>query len=427
MTTDVNREGSRASIILRLVAVAAVAVAAAALAERGDRADAAFHFAVIDEAMFGYGGDQDIQYVEIRMLASGQNITKASRLSAWNADGSFFGVILEVPGNVSAGINNGRWIIATPDFAAAAGITPEFTFAPVSLPSTGMICWGAPGVVPPDPPLWDATLPANYVDCVPYGGYAAPNIRFGPATPFGLGDGTNSLTRQSDTDNTSVDFVLTCPAPQVISAAVGFNHDNHIDLPPNRPFDDLTWPNSDTTGDNCGDADDDNDGLADATETGGAPCASASAPTNPLAADTDGDRTLDGAECTYGTNPNDPNSRPAAIVAPDADSDGLRDDLDPNTANADTDGDGFRDGIEFRHYSSNPASTNTDGDACTDGKEIASVDGNNVVNSADLGIVASAFGNSTTPTYLAAFDVDKNGAVGASDLGLVAARFGSCP
>ena len=40
-----------------------------------------------------------------------------------------------------------------------------------------------------------------------------PPIKAGPATPFGLGDGTKSLTRQSDTDNPSVDFVLACPSP----------------------------------------------------------------------------------------------------------------------------------------------------------------------------------------------------------------------
>lgn len=428
MTQDVTNEASRMRAVRRVGLLALIAAMLAVFAVgRSERAEALFHFAVIDEVMFGYDGDADIQYVEIRMLSSGQNITTNSRLSAWNADGSFFGVLLTVPGNAPNASTNGRWMMATPQFAAAAGITPEFTFAPVTLPSTGMVCWGAPGVIPPDPGTWDPSLPTNYVDCVPYGGYAAGNIRFGPATPFGLGDGTDSLTRQSDTDNTSTDFVLTCPAPQVGTNAIGFNHDNHIDLPPNRAFDDLTWPNSDTIGDNCGDADDDNDGILDVDETAGPPCASATGSTDPLKADTDGDRTLDGAECALGTDPTNPNSRPPLIVLPDADSDGLPDALDPNDADTDTDDDGIRDGLEFRFYNTDPTNINTDGDVCRDGKEVASVDGNAAVTAGDLGIVGSALGPSSGSNYHPTFDLDKNGSVTAGDLGLTASLLGNCP
>ena len=93
------------------------------------------------------------------------------------------------------------------------------------------------------------------------------------------------------------------------------NDGDFIDLPPAIGFDDLTQPNSDTLGDVC-DPNDDNDNLTDVTETGGAPCASAAGPTNPLDIDSDDDRTHDGAECAFGTDPNNAASVPPNSPAP---------------------------------------------------------------------------------------------------------------
>ncbi|HEY8172689.1 MAG TPA: hypothetical protein VIH21_06350, partial [Dehalococcoidia bacterium] len=249
------------------------------------RVDAAFHLAHMDEVMFGYGGDPSIQFVDIKMDFAGQNIVRGSRLSAWNADGSFFGVILEVPASPTiTGNANGHWLMASTGYAAASGVNPDFTFPPVSLQATGMICWGAPGVVPEFPPTWAADNPLNYVHCIPYGGYTgAPpgTIRHGPATALGLGDGAfGSLQRSAATDNASIDFPAlggyACPTPQSNNNGIGFNHDgNFIEFGALKAFDDLTYANSDATGDGCGDIDDDNDGRSDADETGGIGCAGA--------------------------------------------------------------------------------------------------------------------------------------------------------
>lgn len=219
------------------------------------------------------------------------------------------------------------------------------------------------------------------------------------------------------------DSVDNCPADANFAQS---NADaNLIDTTPPRPDgqDDRTRVHSDDTGDAC-DADDDNDGLADSVEIGGAPCASASAPTDPLLADSDGDRVADGAECTLGSDPASAASEPPFIVGPDADNDGVPDAFDPDDANADSDGDGVSDRVEFRGYGSDLGSANTDGDSCGDRREMASVDSNLTVNSADLAIIASQFG---TPGGHANMDIDKNGAIGASDLGLAAVAFGSCP
>jgi hypothetical protein len=214
--------------------------------------------------------------------------------------------------------------------------------------------------------------------------------------------------------------------PTTANAGQQNNDRNFIDLPPSKPFDDLTAIDSDTLGDAC-DNDDDNDGIADNVEVPGPPCASASAATNATVADTDGDRRLDGAECLLGSDPANASSVPASSVAPDYDGDGVPDVYDPNDASAQSDGDGISDSQEFRLYGSNAARTNGDFDGCGDAREIASVDGNLTVNAADLGNVASAFGAATAPNYIVDFDIDKNGTVNAADLGLTAARFGACP
>ncbi|HXH23921.1 MAG TPA: hypothetical protein VNI78_01655 [Vicinamibacterales bacterium] len=182
-----------------------------------------------------------------------------------------------------------------------------------------------------------------------------------------------------------------------------------IDVSPPRPpgLDDLTRAMSGLDGDAC-DTDDDNDGIADAAEAAGC---NGSGPLDPLDSDTDGDRVLDGAECALGSNPASAASKPPPIVGPDADADGLPDALEPAGCAAlfDCDGDGFRDGIEFRGYNTLPDVADSGGDGCADGREVASVDGNRVVGASDLGIIAALFGN---PGGHENMDLDKNGAIG---------------
>ncbi len=196
-----------------------------------------------------------------------------------------------------------------------------------------------------------------------------------------------------------------------------------------KAFNDATSPNADAIGDVC-DPDADNDGLTNAQETAGQPCASASAPTDPLKADTDGDGVLDGAECKLGTDPASAASRPAVLPPGDADHDGLTDayelsiGTDPNRA--DTDGDGVADGAEVKYYGTDPLALDTDHDQCFDGKEIASVNGDHTVNSSDLLQVALAFGPRGRASYVPDFDMDKNGVINSTDLQFVARQYGSC-
>jgi hypothetical protein len=101
-------------------------------------------------------------------------------------------------------------------------------------------------------------------------------------------------------------------------------------------------------------------------------------------ADSDGDGIPDDYEIAHGLNPNDPTDALA-----DPDHDGLtnlqefQQGTDPH--NADTDGDGLRDGDEVNIYHTNPLVPDTDGDGVPDGVEIAN--GTDPLNAAsfDLG------------------------------------------
>ena len=166
-----------------------------------------------------------------------------------------------------------------------------------------------------------------------------------------------------------------CPAD---SNSPQLNADgNYIDnSPPYAPAtDDKTHPNSDNMGDAC-DPDDDNDGITDSDETSGADCDGVV--TDALLRDTDGDRFLDGAECTMNSDPTSAASRPFISTC---------------GATVDEDGDKIASRIEYCFYNSNPFVTDTDGDGALDGGkdgcEVASLNADRIVNSLDQGMLAS--------------------------------------
>lgn len=178
--------------------------------------------------------------------------------------------------------------------------------------------------------------------------------------------------------------------------------------------DDKTWPRSDTPGDAC-DADDDNDGRDDADELSGAGCAGAV--TDPLVRDTDGDRFLDGPECSLLSNPTSGASTPAIASC------------GPTT---DTDGDKISDRNEFCFYNTNAASNDSDGDAAIDGGkdgcEVASLNGDRIVNSIDQGMLASGIVGSVL--YHANVDLNKDGVQNSLGQGTMASFIvptGQCP
>jgi cysteine-rich repeat protein len=183
----------RRTVSISLFAVLASAVPAAA----------SFHFAHIHRILTGLDGEANVQFVEIRMDAGGQNFVAGTKLAAFDATGAFVGIALTVPGNVAVGTNQATWIMGSTAFAAAAGITPDFTFTNGILPAeSGMVCWGAPS---------NNGTPSQYVDCISYGDYTGPDNTHTTApntiTPFGHG-----LVRTASTNNSENDYACEDPS-----------------------------------------------------------------------------------------------------------------------------------------------------------------------------------------------------------------------
>jgi hypothetical protein len=189
-----------------------------------------------------------------------------------------------------------------------------------------------------------------------------------------------------------------------------------IDLSPHKPYDDVTLPQfPDFSGDAC-DVDADNDGLTDADEVAATTCGVA---TNPSDNDSDGDRLLDGAECTITlTNPAVINAGNPAVCH----------------AAGDADNDKVLDSREACYYGTSGADPNSDTDARNDGCEVASINGDLVVNVIDLQQLSSEEqlypgGNYPDPGSAVArdFDITKNGVLDVIDLQQVAAADMVCP
>jgi len=182
-------------------------------------AGAVFHLAVIDEVMTSYGGNPNVQFIEIRMLGTLQNFVFNSVLAAFDANGNYINDILVVPANVTNSGNGVRWLVGTAAFQTATGLTPDFPMPAGILPTGGgMVCFGGGGGIAPAPPnSWSRTDFPSYVDCVAYGSYSGPtNVHTGNPTPIAP-DG-HSIQRIHQTNDNKNDFACGNPADPTTNA-----------------------------------------------------------------------------------------------------------------------------------------------------------------------------------------------------------------
>jgi hypothetical protein len=200
-----------------------------------------------------------------------------------------------------------------------------------------------------------------------------------------------------------LDVTDNCPA--VYNPLQQWNDANFIDNSP--PYvsanDDKTLANSDTSGDWC-DSDEDNDGLQGFEELVGC---NGYSPTSRTLRDTDGDRFLDGAECSLGTDPTNSASKPLLTAC---------------AAAGDPDGDKIQSRIEVCFYGTDPNVADTDADAALDGAkdgcEIASLNGDRIVSSIDQGMLAQGIAGGAG--YTVNVDINKDGVLSSIDQGMMA-------
>jgi hypothetical protein len=176
-------------------------------------AGAAFHLIKVSEVHPGTVGNPDGAFIELQMVAAGQNAIAGHEVDVYASDGAVTATV-PMPDNVANGANNATILLG--DTSVTNADVPANIGTLVS-PIGGAVCF--PDAVP--------------ADCVAWGNFSAPGSLPSavgtPAAPAGIPDG-QSLTRSmasgcatllessDDTDDSAADFDLAAPSPRPNSA-----------------------------------------------------------------------------------------------------------------------------------------------------------------------------------------------------------------
>ena len=131
---------------------------------------------VLDEIVGSWQGDDEIQYVELRMLDDGLNgIGGVTALVFDDASASEAGRRTAFfTQNVARGLTNAKILVASTKARDLAGVVPD-ALLPVGFlhAKAGRVCFAV-----------DTMSGLMAIDCVAYGKFTGDNGRFGPPTPI---------------------------------------------------------------------------------------------------------------------------------------------------------------------------------------------------------------------------------------------------
>jgi len=107
---------------------------------------ATFHLNEIDKVMVGFNGNAQVQAVELKMLANGENQVGGALIRTYDAGGSLVATLGTFSGNLPVGnaIAGRKILCATHAFAVVFGITPDLVINPGLLVGTGQVSFENP-------------------------------------------------------------------------------------------------------------------------------------------------------------------------------------------------------------------------------------------------------------------------------------------
>jgi hypothetical protein len=187
--------------VLRAIARLAVvtSVVAGGLTVTAGPARAPFHLMEVQEVFAGTTGQVEADFVELEMLASGQNFVGGHVLYLYDAAGAR--TDCTIPSHVPNGTNGARILFATAQFETEYGVDADFTIPPLLHGGGGAVCF-------------------ENIDCVAWGSFAGTTTS--PAgTPFGEINLDMSIDRIADTNDSQNDFTHIDPTAEANAGSLG--------------------------------------------------------------------------------------------------------------------------------------------------------------------------------------------------------------
>jgi hypothetical protein len=104
-----------------------------------------FHLMQIEQVIGGVGGNTNLQAIQLRMRAAGQNLVSFARLRAWNSAGANPILVVDMMTDVPNGTAGARVLVVSPQFAttfpAAPGDFVMTNLIPASYLAAGKLTW----------------------------------------------------------------------------------------------------------------------------------------------------------------------------------------------------------------------------------------------------------------------------------------------
>jgi hypothetical protein len=104
-----------------------------------------FHLMQIEQVIGGVGGNTNLQAIQLRMRAPGQNLVSFARLRAWNAAGANPVLVVDMTTDVANGAAGAHVLVVSPQFAATfPGAPGDFVMTnliPASYLAAGKLTW----------------------------------------------------------------------------------------------------------------------------------------------------------------------------------------------------------------------------------------------------------------------------------------------
>jgi len=191
---------------------------------------ASFHNMKVVEVFPGTALAPNAQYVVLQMWSANQNSVGGHQVTVYNSAGALLGTgTFTFPGAVSAGSNQDKILIATPEATAFFGLNADLTMTALIPKTGGKVCFDA-----------------SPIDCVAWGSFSGPSNTtvglVGPPlnptslpiiAPGGLISGraavrrldivapNTSLESNDDTNDSAANFTLAAPTPKNNAGVTG--------------------------------------------------------------------------------------------------------------------------------------------------------------------------------------------------------------